>query len=157
MSYNFINNASTIGLSQLCEHDSLKGYTIDLSTNGDVDGWDYYAGVHTYVSWGGFLFGTVWRSAAVIGRNTSFVPVPAETHYIVKIAMRIQPFDTRIPTKGKLMWRTVSNPSWAEDKSVEFDIIADGEWRIYNINLGLEQWWQGDVSDLRVFPIYDGI
>ena len=37
MAYNFINEAANISLSQLCKHDSTRGYATDFTVDGDVD------------------------------------------------------------------------------------------------------------------------
>jgi len=158
MSYNFINEASTVKPSSLCKYDTNVGYTTDFSINGDVSGWDYWNGIHTYTCWGNFLFGTLYGSFGLIGRSTIFSPVPAKTHYIVKITMKINPverFGTQVlPTVGRLMWATTSDSSWTVAKSHDFTIYSDNEWHVYNLNLGGKQYWQGDINNLRLYPIY---
>jgi hypothetical protein len=156
MSYNFVNQASSIRLSPLCKYDSNRGYETDFSENGNVSGWDFYSGVHTYGSWNGYLFGTVFKSEALIGRTEVFTPVPAEFFYTIRIAMKITPKDSSEPSTARIMWRTIGNPSWNTDKQVDFDIIADNKWHVYTIDVGQEQYWQGDVYDLRLYPIFDG-
>jgi len=159
MDYNFINEAVTVRPSPLCKYDTNVGYATDFSVNGDVDGWDYYDGIHTYTCWGNFLFGTLYGSYALVGRNTIFQPVPAETHYVVTVTMKINPIERvgsqPLPTTGRLMWITASDGSWDTTKSHDFDINADNLWNVYNLNLGEEQWWQGDITNLRLYPIYE--
>lgn len=156
MSYNFINEASSITPSKLCKYDSVCGYRSNFSEDGDVGGWSYYAGVHTYGCWNGFLFGTLWRTAGLIGRGSTFVPVPADTHYTVRIVMKIEPSATGVyPTTGRIAWRTLADPSWSSSKQLDFDLEQDNDWHVYVLNMGHEQWWQGDVNDLRIYPAYD--
>lgn len=156
MSYNFVNQASSIRLSPLCRYDSNRGYETDFSENGNVSGWDFYTGVHTYGSWNGYLFGTVFRSEAFIGRTGVFTPVPAEFFYTIRVAMKITPKDNSSLTIGRVMWRTIGNPSWNTDKQIDFNIVADNKWHVYEIDVGQEQYWQGDVYDLRLYPMFDG-
>ena len=157
MSYNFINEAASIGTSSLCKYDTVAGFASDFTTNSDVDGWDYYDGIHTYGSWNGFLFGTLYGDYALLGRNTVFKPVSAETHYNVRIAMKINIVGREgshpEPTTGRIMWVTLNNPVWGTDKFMDFTVYPDNMWHEYNLNMGAEQWWQGDVNNLRVYPI----
>jgi len=162
MSYNFINEAASIGVSALCKYDTIAGYASDFTENGDVSGWDYYDGIHTYGSWSGFLFGTLYGGYALIGRYGVFKPVPAETHYTVRLVMKLNTVErtgARVdPTVGRLMWATLANSVWGSDKSMDFTIYPDNKWHEYIINAGGEQWWQGDVNNLRIYPILsDGV
>jgi hypothetical protein len=158
MSYNFIDNGGKITPSSLCLYDSTIGFESDFSRNGDVDGWTYYDGIHTYGCWNSFLFATLYGSFGVIGRESVFIPVAAEDYRVVRIAMKLK-LEERLgnhpePTKGKIYWRTVSNPVWGEEKSKEFTIYPDNKWHTYSLNMGEDQYWQGDINDLRVYPIY---
>ena len=159
MSYNFINEASSIAVSNLCAYDTARGYETDFNTNGDVDGWDYYDGIHTYGAWDGFLFGTLYGSYALIGRTSVFAPVSAETHYTIRITMKINPSarvsSQVLPTVGRIMWVTTSNPVWGSDKQMDFTIYADNLWHTYSLNMGAEQYWQGDIRNLRIYPVYE--
>ncbi len=159
MSYNFINEAATVRPSPLCYYDTKDGYSSDFSVNGDVDGWDYYDGIHTYGCWNGFLFATLYGSYALLGRTTIFYPVPAETHYFVKVVMKINPTERvgsqELPTIARLQWTTTADSSWNTTKSHDFDIEADNEWHAYVLNMGELQYWQGDVNNLRLYPIYE--
>jgi len=163
MGSNYIAEDATITPSIGCINDSTTGYTADFSVNGEVDGWDYYDGIHTYGAWAGFLFGTLYGPFALIGRHTIFLPVDATTHYFVRIVMKYNPWpeDGRdhfaLPTQGKLRWRTLQATNWDTNKELYFDIEADNNWHTYIINVGVAQYWQGDVNDLRVWPaVADG-
>lgn len=155
-SYNYINQAANIEVSRLCAYDSSVGYEADFSVNGDVDGWNYYDGIHTYGVWNGFLFGTLYGSSGYISRQNVFAPVPGETHYTVKISMKINPAEDSSPSSGRLMWQTISAQVWSSDKTKDFTIYGDNQWHTYILNMGEEQWWQGDINNLRLYPITNG-
>lgn len=156
MSYNFINNALSVNIIQECAYDSSIGYEADFSENGNVDYWNQYSGIHTYGCWGGMLFGTFYGSSGYVGRQNVFTAVPCETHYTLKISMKINPGTDSLPTTGRIMWRTLSDSSWTSDKSMGFTIYPDNVWHTYILNMGDAQWWQGDVNDLRIYPMIDG-
>jgi len=156
MSYNFVNEATTLEISNECLYDTSTGYEADFSENGNLDGWDSVSLVHTYGAWNGFLFGTVYGTSGRIGRSSTFTPVPAESHYTVKISMKINNVSDTTPTTARLQWQTINDPAWDSDKSLDFTIYPDNAWHTYNLNMGNAQWWQGDVNDLRLYPILDG-
>jgi len=159
VSYNFINEAATIRTSPLCYYDNTDGYSTDFTVNGDTNGWDYWDGFHTYGCWDNFIFGTLYGSYALIGRTTIFYPVPAEDYYFIKITMKINPSEREgihvLPTTGRVQWATTADSSWNSTKSYDFDIDADNEWHTYVLNVGELQYWQGDVDNLRIYPIYE--
>lgn len=157
MSYNYLSYKGRISPSQLCLFDSNIGYEADFSKNGEVDGWEYFSGIHTYGCWNNFLFGTLYTDSAVIGRLNPFRPIVAEDFFSVKIVMKLNIVprvgSQAIPTKGRIMWRTLSDPVWSNSKQQDFDINNDTEWNSYYINMSDAQWWQGDIYDLRIYPI----
>ncbi len=156
MSYNFINEATSAEVVNECFYDTSVGYESDFSENGNVDGWSSFTLMHTYGVWGGFLFATLYGPNAYIGRGSVFTPVAAETHYTVKIAMKLNPQNGSTPATGRVAWTTVSNPSWDSTKTLDFTIYADNVWHNYILNMGNAQWWQGDVTNLRIYPMLDG-
>lgn len=159
MAYKFLNNKIKIRASDVCYHDSNIGYESDFTVNGDVSGWELFDGIHTYGCWDGFLFGTLYDSYAMIGRYSVFRPVAAERYNTIKVTMKYDSVNTdedKIATKGKIKWRTISDPIWDDYKSYEFDINPDGGWHTYVLDMSTEQWWQGDINDLRIYITTDG-
>jgi len=159
MSYNFLRRARSIKNSMLCKHDTLNAYQTNLDTNGDFDGWDVYNNIYLYGSWNGTLFGTSYGRECYIGRSVGIIPVAAETYYIVKVMMKITDNNNKAVgglTTGKIRWVTLNDGSWNSDKEEEFDLINDDEWHLYQINMGPVKDWQGDISNLRVYPFTDG-
>lgn len=157
MPYNLFDSLKDIDISRRCFYDSKAAYTADLSVDGSVDGWDDYYGVHTYGCFNGFLFGTVFYVESYIGRTTPFLPVDAGDFYILKISMKTLSKLENETLNGKVMWRTITNPTWNDTNTYNFKVINDGKWHDYNLHMGEVYGWQGDVNDLRIFPMLDGI
>lgn len=157
MSFNFIDTGGNISTSQACLHDSNIGYESDFSIDGEVGGWTIYDGIHTYGCWNNFLFGTLYGDTSVIGRHNVFRVVAAEHFYIVKIVMKLNIKERigvqNIPEYGRLSWTTEADPAWSSSKEFDFNITADNKWNTYTINMGEAQWWQGDINNLRLYPI----
>jgi len=158
--FNLLKDAYSVKNTDSCRYDSLNGYTTNFSTNGDVDGWDIYSGICMYGVWNSVLFGTSTAKSCFIGRSNPFTSVQADKYYTLKINMKLTLPDDygkrTIPTKGKVMWMTASDPTWTESKSKEFDISITDQWYTYVINLGEARYWVGDVNNLRIYPFIDG-
>ena len=157
MATNFLCFANYIKNSDLCAHDVLDGYASNFQINGNVDGWDLYDNTYLYGCWGGYLFGTSYDRSCYVSRSNVFTAVSAETHYIVKITMKITSNSGKsVPTTGRVQWVTLSDVLWNSDKQYDFDVIADNKFHIYEVNMGPAQWWQGDINNLRIYPFIDG-
>ena len=87
--YNFLNYDGTLTPSPACKFDSNIGYEADFSKDGEVDGWEFFDGIHTYGCWNHFLFGTLYGTYALIGRYNPIRPVEAEKFYTVRIVMKL--------------------------------------------------------------------
>lgn len=157
MNYNFVKHGGSIKQSNKCIFDSNVGYEADFSENGNVDGWSYYDGIHTYGCWNNFLFGTLYGSYAVIGRLENFRPFNADKFNVVRLALKLNIVprvgSQKFPKYGRLMWRTFADPIFSVAKSYDFELFQDKEWHTYSLNLSDEQLWQGEVNDLRIYPI----
>lgn len=157
MSFNFIDSGGTVSTSQLCLYDSNIGYETDFSVDGEVGGWTIYNGIHTYGCWNNFLFGTLYGDTSVIGRHNIFRPVAAEHFYTVKVVMKLS-IKERVGTQnspgyGRISWTTESDPVWSSSKEFDFTVVPDNKWHTYNLNMGEVQWWQGDINNLKLYPI----
>lgn len=158
--FNLLKDAYCVKNTDSCRYDTLNGYTTDFSTNGDVNGWDIYSGICMYGVWNSVLFGTSTAKSCFIGRSNPFTSVQAEKYYMLKINMKLTLPDEygkkTIPTTGKVMWMTASDPTWTDSKSKEFDVELTDQWYTYVINLGEARYWLGDVNNLRIYPFTDG-
>ena len=158
MDHNFLNYNSDLAICDLCVHDSNIGYSADFSVNGEVDYWTYHDGIHTYGCWNNFLFGTLYGDYALIGRYYNIFPIDGESYYILQISMLLKSIgrtkDQMMPNKAKFMWVTLEKAQWSEDKSVYFDIVMDSNWHTYVVDLSSKQKWVGNISNLRIYPIY---
>jgi len=158
--FNLLKDAYSIKNTTTCRYDSLNGYTSLFEVNGDVDGWDIYSSVCLYGVWNSVLFGTTTEKSCFIGRTNPFVRIQAEKYYMLKLTMKITlPDDIKkheVPTKGKVMWQTVADPTWYDGASKEFDLVLADQWHTYIINMGEAKDWIGYINNLRIFPIIDG-
>ena len=161
MAYNFLRDARSIKNSALCRYDTLNGYETDFSQNGDVDGWDIYYNIYLYGCWNDTIFGTTYGSSCYVSRTNVLQYVNAEDYYFVRVMMKLTDNNTHktVPTltTGRIQWVTLNDSSWNSTKQMDFDLVVDNKWRLYEINMGPATAWQGNISNLRVYPFIDGV
>jgi hypothetical protein len=89
-----------------------------------------------------------------------FPYVNAEDYYFVRIMMKITNNNTHKLvtglTTGRIQWLTLVDDVWDTVKQADFDIVADDQWRLYEVNMGPEKAWVGSINNLRVYPFIDG-
>lgn len=160
MPYNFLKDAKKVRNSELCSHDSLDGYSSDFHENGNVDGWDIYDNIYLYGCWNSILFGTAYDRNCYVSRTDIFSIVEAEDYYYIKIMMKITNNSPNASvetlTTGRIQWTVLGDSNWTSGKQMDFEIVADDKWRLYVINMGPAQGWQGNITNLRVYPFIDG-
>ena len=69
--------------------------------------------------------------------------------------MKVQSADgqpIKDPGKAQLFWTTTTEPDCIEEASVPIEIVGDGEWHDYTINVAGNGNWQGTVTMLRLDP-----
>ncbi len=160
MSYNFLRDARTVQNSFLCVHDTLDSYSSDFHINGNVDNWDIYDNIYLYGCWNAVLFGTAYDRDCYISRNNVFPIVGAENYYYINLMMKVTNNNTDKLvgglTTGRIQWTVLGDVTWNSNKQIDFTITPDDKWRLYSINMGPAQWWQGDINNLRIHPFIDG-
>ncbi len=159
--YNILNNKSIdFSSDNSCVYDSNLAYDADFSVNGEVGGWDYYDGIHTYGCWNNFLFGTLYGDSSLIGRTTNLIPFPADKYIqlrlVMKLHLTIRNSDVALPSMGKIRWTTTVDSVWNDNKSKEFNIYSDDAWHEYIIDMSDAYYWQGNIQNLRIHPIFSG-
>lgn len=156
--YNLFKDAAKIQNITSCLYDTNKGFSSAFPNNGDVNGWDIYSSICFYGVWNSVLFGTALDRFCYISRENIIVPFAAEHYYMFSITMKltIPKSVKKNPSKGKLMWWTSSDRTWTEDKSIEFNLNLTDQWYTYIINVGENQYWQGDICNFRIYPFIDG-
>ena len=48
-------------------------------------------------------------------------------------------------------------PTHTEERSIDFEVIADGEFNDYELAMGDVPGWEGVITSLRLAPILDGV
>ncbi len=80
------------------------------------------------------------------------IRVPGTVAPTLTIRMRYEPESGSGREVGQVFFRTEAAPNWGETKSVLFDIVADGEWHDYEIDMLAVPAWNAMVTQLRIDP-----
>ncbi len=134
-------------------------YQVVWDENRDLKGWTTFVNLDVVGAWGGFLFGTKrTESGGFIGPSNDFPAVDALVNDRIFFRMKYDqhPKSEEATSYGKIQWTTDSDPLFDEAKSITFDIINDGRWHLYEVNMGESFGWVGDVRRVRFYPCEDG-
>jgi hypothetical protein len=84
---------------------------------------------------------------------SSPVTVPADEYNRLGIRMKVSAGGG---TGGQLFFVTDTDSDWDEAKSLVFDVIGDGEFHDYELDLSTVDGWSGLIRQLRLDPVWDG-
>lgn len=152
---NIFKNADIYN-STACVHDGRLGYYVDWTTNDDLNGYDSVDGLTSYTVWDGVYFGVSVSGSCYLGPSSD-ISVDASTYTKIKVDMRLDVgHHISLPTTGKIQFQTASSPTWSDDREVEFTVTPDNAYHEYSIDMSSDYYWQGTVSNIRLYPITDG-
>lgn len=138
--------------------DSIN-YQVVWDENRNLKDWTTFVNLDVVGAWGGFLFGTKRTSSdGYISPSSDFPPVDSIVNDRIFFRLKYDrhPRSQGATTFGKITWTTVSDPLFDDNKSITFDVQADGKWHFYEINMGESPFWVGDITRVRFFPCEDG-
>ena len=78
------------------------------------------------------------------------ITVPAYKYQKIGIRMRVSPGGSTI---GQLFFVTDADSDWDEEKSLVFDVIGDGEYHDYILDMSTVNNWAGVITEMRLDPV----
>jgi hypothetical protein len=139
---------ATIRNARLCKENENIGHQTLFNIERDRQGWDFVENATLVGVSNGFLFLSATNENPGLSRSSNFAPVDANLY--TEVVLRYKYATTGTASKGKLYFTTVASPLFDEDKSEEFDLIQDGKWHNYTINMGPVTNWVGYISNLKI-------
>ncbi len=58
---------------------------------------------------------------------------------------------------GEVFWRASGQPGFPSEQSVQFDLVADGEYHTYAVDMTQSPAWKGIIMRLRLDPVSKGM
>lgn len=147
---------ATIRNARVCESLQNQGFSVKFNKDFDTKGW-----VHNnstmFGSSAGFAFLTATNQLPNIFHSSGVGPIDSSIYTEVVIRYKyIKNRTDSIANLGSLQFLTTADPVWNSDKEIEFEVIPDGKWHSYILNLGPLDTWVGLVNNLRVYFAKNG-
>jgi len=83
-------------------------------------------------------------------------PLAVSAEEVTAIEVRMRVDGGPAGNSGGLFFTTRESPNWSGAKRVSFEVTADGQWRVYRIDVAGHPDWKGTVTRLRLDPIETG-
>ncbi|MEE8323475.1 MAG: hypothetical protein V3R57_07630, partial [Candidatus Bathyarchaeia archaeon] len=136
-----------------------RGYSTFWVENGNLEGWTTFIDLDIVGVWNAFLFATKRiGEGGFIGPSNGFTAVDSFDNDRIFFRMKYDkhPKNTAPTTRGKIRWTTEADPVFNDAKSISFDLVSDGKWVFYELNMGDVPAWVGLVDNIQFFPSVDG-
>lgn len=134
-------------------------YQVVWDVNQDLKDWTTFVNMDIVGAWGGFLFATKRTGPdSFISPSSNFPAVDALVNDRIFFRLKYDkhPNSNEATTWGKITWTTTGDPLFDEQKTQTFPVTPDGKWHLYEINMGENPNWVGDINRVRFYPCEDG-
>jgi hypothetical protein len=119
---------------------------IDFGFDNSEEGWQPLHDISDMAARDGMLTGRITGGDPFLAR--SMLTVAPDMYQAVEVRMRVS-----AGSGGQFYWSTAASPDFAEDRVVLFDLVADGEFHVYRIDLAKHLQWAGQkITAIRLDP-----
>jgi F5/8 type C domain len=122
----------------------------EFNTPNNLEGWARY-GTNAGIYNSSIIALDVTGADPFIYNPSTTTSINANRHKYALISMKA----TRSGA-GEFFWGTAAQPTFGGGRLARFNIIGDNVWRVYEVNLGANPEWTGNVNNLR-FDLPEGI
>lgn len=152
---NILRNAD-VHNSTACRYDSKVGYEVRWDTNNDLNNYSVYNGLTSLTTWDGAYFAISTGNSCYFS-HTGTISVNASIYNIVKLYMAIDPCDkSNFTATGRIQFKLSGDATWDSEKVLDFNVIADGDYHLYTVDLSMLRTWVGTITGVRIYPFIDG-
>jgi len=120
----------------------------EFNTDGDVEWWWPENHIEDFTVSNGAL--SMVSSGDDPYMVSSAVEFPASDYGQLSITMKVSAGD---PTVGEVFFLTDTAPMWDGDKYMVFDVISDGEFHTYDLDMSSISEWRGLIQQIRIDPV----
>ncbi len=125
----------------------LDEIDFQFDEDGDTEGWGGAHSLGEITVEGGVLSMTITGADPYIVRR--YLRVPAAGISAIRARMRVGEGSTE---SGQLFWATADAPGFSDQRYLNFDVTADGQWHQYTIPVGDHGGWDSTIIALRFDP-----
>lgn len=143
---------STIRNSFVCKDSSLYGHYTNFNKERDTNGWDFVENATLYGVSSGFYFLTSLGSNPSLARSNNFGNLDASVYTEVVLTLRYKKNEvgTNLSNTGSIQFTAGDDVSFSSDKAISFEVYPDDLWHTYTINAGVNQYWVGYITNLKI-------
>jgi len=129
---------------------NIRGkYKWDFNVNGNDEGWiaenaEKYKNGYTYQVSDGLL------SVKPRSGNLQLISYPISLEAEIFDSVFIRMRSNSPGGQGRVYFATAERPGYSEDKSMQFDVLDDGEFHEYRVYMAGNQDWQGTIVGIRL-------
>lgn len=120
----------------------------EFETDGDFEGWLDENQVEDFAVTGGIL--SMQSNGIDPYMSSSATEFPANDNGHISITMKVSPGESTI---GQVFFITDLDKEFDEAKSLVFDVISDGKFHTYDLDMSSVGGWRGLVQQLRFDPV----
>jgi hypothetical protein len=120
----------------------------EFETEGDVEWWWPENHIEEVTASDGVL--SMVSSGDDPYMSSSAVEFPAHDYGTLSITMKVSEGD---PTIGEIFFLTDTDSTWDGDKYLVFDVISDGEFHTYDLDMSSIGEWRGLIQQIRIDPV----
>ena len=158
MAYSILSEARVRG-SLASQQSGSVAYQQVWLNNANLEGWTTFSELDIVGAWSGFLFATkLTATGGSVGPTSDFVPIDSLVNDRITFRLKYDkhPKNQAATNLGKIQWTTQNDPVFNDTKSETFELISDGKWTFYDVNMGENSQWVGNVVNVRIFPCTNG-
>jgi len=130
---------------------TLADLNFQFDGAGDLEGWEGFNSLTDPNVGAGHLTATFAGPDPFLSR--SFLRVPADRYTKVRVRMKLASGSGT----AQFFWATGPEPSFADDKYLNFPVACDGEYHEYDLPVGRHSKWRGQtIRAIRLDPVTGG-
>lgn len=156
MKENILKRATIRNARTCLALENLAHYT-NFDIERDNKGWDFVQNGTVYGVSGGFFFLSATTPEPSLSRSLDFAYVDASKYTQIVLKYKyVRRRVASVATQGKVQFKTASSPVFDSTRELSFNVIPDGKWHTYTLDMAPVTSWVGLVTNLKIFFATNG-
>lgn len=137
--------------ANICSLEDSNGFITYFTKDRDFKGWDFFENISLAGVSNGICFLSADSPAPALSRSTDFIPIDGNIYTDIVLKFKYVKNNLySLATVGKIYFKTVTENSYTEDKSIEFELYDNDNLNTYNIDMSNIPKWAGYITNLKI-------